>query len=294
MRWHTLSLGLMLGLGASPALASPDALLLLYGRDADYVSARDAVVRDGPGSASLDAALQHSDWRVRSTAGAIRRWREDPAAASEVWSAQPSRTRAGLPRFVDPSILAADNTPVLLERLLHGQDGSSVRTAVAEAIPRAGGDWAEAFVDLLDEERDPAVRAVLAGGLSRAPEALAVAGVERALHDAEPGVRLAALDVLGRVNVPVLDAALLVALDDASPAVRAEAAFVCGALDRAESWDAVRGLLRDSDAAVRLNALGAVQRLDPVAASRLAELGALAQDPDARVAALAGRVRAAK
>ena len=80
------------------------------------------------------------------------------------------------------------------------------------------------------------------------------------------------------------------ALSDTDAEVRAEASRASGVLVLADAWDAVHGLLTDSEPEVRLHALRALSRIDAVRAQQMSELSTLRGDTDSKVSRLAERI----
>lgn len=261
---------------ASAALAAPDARTL---------------AASGLDDATLTRLAADGDWRVRARAGAALQWRREPAFAAAVAEAAPGVTRNGMPRFIARELREPDASPLLLERLLSGNDDSAARAALVEALPLSGGDWSEAAAGLIAEGRDAGVRVQLAGALRHADAAPAREGLARAAVDTDAGVRAAAMRAIaGREDGATWGEAVVAALSDTDAGVRAAAARAAGWLRLAGAWEPLVARLTDADAEVRLQAVGALERLDAPRAAKLAPLGELLQDRDARVARAAARV----
>jgi hypothetical protein len=215
--------------------------------------------------------------------------------AEQLDALQPTKTRAGFLRFTDPAIEQPEAAPILLARLSSGRDTPEVRAALAEAIGRTGADYAAEVSTLLASEADPRVRELLVGTLGRTADTSAAhPGLMVGLQDGEPAVRTAALRSIARRSDGASFAnALLTALADADAKVRAEAAQTVGVVRLSDAVAPVTALLTDADADVRLHALRAIQRIDPIAAASLGSLDVLAHDEDSRVSRLAGSIRSA-
>ena len=85
----------------------------------------------------------------------------DADLVEHAWTTQPGITRAGIPRFTDPTLYNPALTPVILERLTSGGEHDYVRLALVELLPRTGGDWDAALVDLYTTEPSADVRSVM-------------------------------------------------------------------------------------------------------------------------------------
>ena len=207
----------------------------------------------------------------------------------------PAITRAGNPRFNSASIhdhpaMAA----VLLERLSH-EPSSELRIALVEALPRTGGEWFDALLERYASEQDPGVRREMMAILPRARPEQAALGLLRGLSDADALVRAEAALAVGSApeaarGTNALFGRLQELLQDTEPAARASAARSLGILGHGPSFSLLTKLLRDPSALVRLQAVRALDRLDRPRAGALADLSALQDDADAKVARAARRV----
>jgi HEAT repeat protein len=215
-----------------------------------------------------------------------------PVEAGTLDTLEPLRARHGELRFVGPAIRTPEAAPLLLARLEGGQDTPEIRRALADAIGRTGGDYAAAVADLVTAEADPDVRALLVASLARAGRG-AAADVRSALitaladpveHVREEAAYVAAAHPAGRTMV----GPLIAALSDRDARVRAAAARTLGVLRDQAALGALRPLLADGAADVRLAALRALKRLDRRIAS--CEAAALTGDPDPRIRRLSGEL----
>lgn len=205
-------------------------------------------------------------------------------------------------------------------RLLSDDDGVDVRTHAAAALARVGaaavtagptllraaltGEIAvreqamralavvqppeaeEAFVSGL-KDACPTVRLIASAGWTNAaavPER-AVAGLVDALLDPESQVRANAALALGRLDAlpPAAVPLLLENLTDANVSLRMNAAVALRSAPFADTADALRHLLADPNARVRLAAAGAVLRSDPGDAAATAVATAALSDASPRV-----------
>ncbi len=282
---------LMLALGASSAWAD-DRLTTPWEPGAERADRIQQLVDDaGLGTAELSEALASPDWRVRQQAAVVQGWRAYPELYAD-WSLRDAHpTRNGVLRFRGPDLADARLAPLFLERLLQ-EPGTAYEQALIEVLPRTGGDWAEAFVGMLETEDDPRFRAVIAASLSDAPRKQALEGLRKGLQDSEAQVRGEAARAAGwSEHGPELVPDLVEALGDDDPYVRAMAARSLGTHRAATAFDALAPLLGDADADVRLRALRSMSRIDGDALAGMGVLDDLAQDPDERVARAARSLR---
>ncbi len=251
--------------------------------DPEWVEMRDGLVREADES-ELKAWETGDDLDRRVLAMDARTWQSDPSLAMLVWSSAPSPYRGRLLRFADTRLVAPGAAGPLLARLLHGKEPADVRVALAAAITHTGPAWPPLMADLLAEEADVMVRVMFVDGAAHAPSA-DVAGI----------VRLGAADAAGPVRAAAARSAayahpassvadlVLAALNDPEAEVRAEGARSAGWLKLEAGWSPLVARLADTDAQVRLQALRALQKLDPVRAASLAEVRSLRSDTDSRV-----------
>jgi HEAT repeat protein len=262
---------------------------------ADASDRSDFVERSGVLESSSEQASERApdpavdgDWRVRSARDAQTIRRDNPELAQLVAELEPSPTRAGFARFTTPVIHDPAVASLLLVRLAEGGDPPDVRAALVEALPRTGGDFADAVLDLLTEEQDAQVRVALVSSLRRAPASHAVPGLELALADRDPAIRaLAAQTAAMHEQGHALADPLRAALSDEHGPTRAAAARAMGVFGITAAQGQLAGLVDDDVPEVRLEALRALTRVDPAGATRLPQLERLQRDGDPRVARLA-------
>ncbi len=216
----------------------------------------------------------------------------DAALVEHAWTTQPGITRAGIPRFTDPTLYNPALTPVILERLVSGGEHDYVRLALVELLPRTGGDWDSALVDLYATESSADVRSVMVEVTRRADPQDARALLLAAADDSSPLVRAAVMRTIPYVEDGAgMAEPLLAGLHDASPEVRGFAARSAGWTGLTAAWDELVVLLSDSEPDIRLHALRALERIDPAATARLSALDSLEIDIDARVSRAARQIR---
>lgn len=214
---------------------------------------------------------------------------QDDARRAGLRAIEPVATRGGQPRFTDLRLRDPLAAEVFGERLGDESQAGDLRLALAEALPRCGGPWADVSVARLAIEADAGVRAVLIAGLRRAEGEQALVGARAGLADAEAKVRRAAAELAGwvpEVGVTLAEE-LRAALRDPSAEVRGAATRAIGLTGNKASFEAVVGRLADREAQVRLEAVRALRRIDAKRAVALPAMATLRQDPDERVQAAA-------
>ena len=201
----------------------------------------------------------------------------------DAYQAEPVRTRAGTLKFTDPALANPSVAPIFLERL-DGDESSTMRQALVVALPRTGGDWSEGLLERLAIESDPDVRIVMVEVLRQADDDSARAGLVLGAQDTSTAVRTATMRTAAYVGQRVdLDSLVLTAMADESSEVRAAAARTGGYLKLTSAWDVLVPQLEDADDEVRLQALRALERIDPTSTAALPMIDALCTDRDARV-----------
>jgi len=239
---------------------------------------------DGTTQSKDVAFVLGTDWRG-SVEDAVAQLRaRDPQLADALYAMEPRSTRAGTARFTGPLVRHPVAAAVFLDRLTaEGGTSAEVRAALVEALPRTTGPFGPAVVALLAEESDASVRAAMVSSLRTADAASALAGLELGLSDSAANVRLtAARTTARRTDGMQLKEALLTAAGDAELSVKREAIRTLGVLRIEAAKPLIEAELTAVDADMRLAAVRALTRIDPVdAASRV---GSLTADADPRVA----------
>jgi hypothetical protein len=228
-----------------------------------------------------------SDWRAWVHDEVTRLRSQDPERYNAIMALQPRSTRAGFPRFGGATVRDPAAAPLFLHRILHEQS-PQLRAALIEALPRTGGLFAEAVVELLRAESDGFVRQVAVGALRTAPREPALDGMRLGLHDPDPLVRAEAARVASRHrDGTVLAPEIVRAVEDSDLQVRIAAMRTLGALRVTAATTALTSRVDATDPAERRHALRAIVRIDRDVARSLPQLERLKNDPDAKVAELA-------
>ncbi len=272
-------------------------LALVGGCDGDTVDRNlDVVAPAAAGEHAKTVASKTSqrdapaDWRAWVDSEVSRLQSEAPELYNLVKTMPPVTTRAGSLRFAieehrDPQML-----PILLDRLIHENNPSEVRQALAASLTQTGADYSAAAVELIAQESDPKVRVVMVENLRRIDAGPALAGLKAALEDADATVRLQAAYTIGaRPDGAQLSAELLAALDDHDGEVRLQATRTLGALAVEAAKPALTQLLGSPSGDQRLHALRALGRIDADYVRTL-DLAAFADDNDPRVVRAAARL----
>ncbi len=232
----------------------------------------------GPGTKPADS------WQQRITADVNALHANQPETLATLRTLAPRRTRASTLRMMHPLLRDTLAASVLLDRLVNTRLDDATRAAMIEALPRTGGLYADAVVDLFDGETSARVRAAMIATLIRAEPTLAALGLARGLRDVNAGVRAEAARAVGRHRRgDLLSAELLPLLRDSDSAVRAQAARSFGLRRIVGALDKLAPLADDPTANVRLEALRAMRRIDPGFARRVPAVHRLRTDTDPRV-----------
>jgi len=204
---------------------------------------------------------------------------------------QPRPTMAGHLRLTGPLVRDPRAAKILLERLARADEPAAVRAALAEALPRTGGDFAGTAAELVQTDPDPLVRATLVEVMQRADTGHAVVALRHGFADSDPTVRAAAARVAGmHADGELLREELLASLSDPDVNTRVWAARSIGVLRIGGAEEALMDALGHTNADLRLHALRALFRIDPERVATLPQLSILESDPDPRVARLAARL----
>lgn len=288
MKRQLLFLGLLWGhtTWASPGEAS---LLDEFESSSQYEQHRTTLIDDHQLNGTELARLSgHESWEIRLQAQVLTIWRDNPERAMQCWTLAPGMTRNGMPRFAGENWRGPDAAPLLIERFIQGNDETETRAALIAALQYTKGDWSEAVVSLFEVETEERVREVMADVLRYADSEAAWVGLGLAAQDESATVRSAAMRSIGSRSDGALGAQILVqAMADGHANVRAMAARSSGWLEITPNWNALRPLISDEDAEVRLHALRAMKRIDGVRTAQLSELSSLQNDANDKVRRLA-------
>jgi hypothetical protein len=229
-------------------------------------------------------------WRDRVSADLDALRTSSPQLLADLTQLAPTMTRARFARFTSDAIHDPRAASVFLNRLARGGESEQVRAALVEALPRTGGTFADAAVDLLASETSSLVRGSYVFAARRAPAAQARILIKRGLEDTAAEVQAeAARTAAAHPSGKQLATELRATLSSSDPAVRTEVARTLGILAIADARDALVAMLDDASADVRLESLRAIDRIQPGFAKTL-PLGTLATDADPRIAALVARL----
>lgn len=232
----------------------------------------------------------NASWRDRIAADIAAL---DPARTAELYALAPQTTRAGTARFTIDAIHDPRVAAVFLDRLARQLDDEATRSALAEALPRTGGLFADGVAELFGQEPSALVRSIYVHGARRAHRDFGVAIVRRGFADAALDVRTEAARTASALAAGnQLAAELRSALVDGEPALRAEAARSLGILKIAVARDELVRALGDGNADVRLEAMRAIDRIAPGSLAGSVAVAQLANDPDERVSRLAQQLSA--
>lgn len=250
------------------------------------------VAQRAPAATPAPVRAATGPWRERVTADLASLRATSPALLKELTELAPTTTRAGFVRFTSDALHDPRAASVFLDRLARGTETTEGRSALVEALPRTGGVFADALVELYSAETSAVVRSAYLFAARRAPATDAFALVKRGLSDSDSTVQAeAARTAAAHPGGAQLAAELRAALGASDAAVRSEVARTLGILRVASARDELVRLLTDASGDVRLESLRAIDRIEPGFAASL-PLDRLANDADPRVVSLAARLKA--
>ena len=221
------------------------------------------------------------DWRSRVAVAVQDLQISDPALLERLSTLQPARTATG---ELDERSFAGEPldrraAPILLRRLLQGQDPAPVRRALVDALPLTGGDWQEGAAALVGLDASPVVRKQLIEVMRHVPAPHGITGLRHGFKDEHPDVNVAAARAAGfHEQGAELFPELYSATFDSDWDLRAAAVQALGMLKVPRSREILIKSLRDEEREVRLQALLALEQLDPGGLLELPELEKLAKD----------------
>lgn len=267
------------------ALAAPAAATVAPVQTPAPVSGGPRAHPAAPAPKAISAAptgqpVHNQDWRERVAAGVEALRASDPALLDRLTKLLPDRTVEGVQYFSQPEANDPRATPVFLHRLSAGNEPVQVRRALAEALPDCGGDWQEAAAALIATDPSPLVRKQLVEDMRYAAPPHSVDGLRLGFKDPDPEVNVAAARTTGfsKSSGELLYAELYSSTFDVDWDLRAAAVQAFGMLRLDRSREVLIKALGDDDREVRLQALLALEQLDPEGLLHLPQLEALAKD----------------
>jgi HEAT repeat protein len=231
-------------------------------------------------------------WTVRTALAIAELQASDPALYDKLLKIKPNRWVGNELFFAQKEIADPRAAPVLLKRLLNGEDSVRTRLAVVDALPNTGGDWYEGAAALIAIDADPRVRKKLVEVMRYIPWPHNIDGLRLAFTDETASVRVAAARTTGFVRDGAgLYNELMNGTFDDDWDMRAACVQAIGQLRATAARDRLVGMLADDQAEVRLQVMLALDRIDPEGLRQLPELERLARERDHwKVAAMARRL----
>ncbi len=220
------------------------------------------------------------DWRARVAIVVKEMQTQDPQRLERIEKMQPVRAVDDELAFVNqPDLQDPRAAGVLLRRLFQGADAVKVRCAIVDALPQTGGEWQEGAAALAGIDPSPLVRKKLVQSMRYAVAPHAVNGLKLGFKDEDPEVNIAAARTAAFSRVgPELYTELYSSTFDNDWDLRAAAVQALGMLKLPKSRDVLVKALHDEEREVRLQALLALEQLDPEGLMLLPELEELARD----------------
>jgi hypothetical protein len=218
------------------------------------------------------------DWHARVAIAIEKLQKDAPELITQIEAMQPTRSGVDTLVFTQPELQDPRAAPILLRRLLAGADPVKVRAAIVDALPATGGDWQEGAAALVAVDSAPQVRKQLVEVMRYAGPA-SVHGLRLGFKDEDPEVNIAAARTAGfSKHGPELLPELYSSTFDSDWDLRAAAVQALGMLKLPQSRDVLVKALADESRDVRLQALLALESLDPEGLLELPELEKLAHD----------------
>lgn len=219
------------------------------------------------------------DWRARVAIAVKRLQTEAPQLLAQLEAIQPDRSVADEQFFTQRELQDPRAAPVLLRRLLLGEDPVKVRCAIVDALPQTGGDWQEGAASLAGIDSSPKVRKKLVEAMRYADAPHSVQGLRFGFKDENREINIAAARAAGfSRSGPALFPELYSSTFDADWDLRAAAIQALGMLKLPQSRDVLIKALADDEREVRLQALLALEQLDPDGIIWRPELDTLVRD----------------
>ncbi len=219
------------------------------------------------------------DWRARVAIGIQALQSADPALLDRLEKMQPDRKVGEEVVFTQAELHDARAAAVLLRRLMQGADPVKVRRALVDALPHTGGDWQEGAAALIGVDASPLVRKKLIEVMRYASPPHSVQGLRLGFKDEDPEIKIAAARTAGfSRSGPELVPELYSSTFDTDWDLRAASVQALGMLKLPQSREVLIKALYDEEREVRLQALLALEQLDPEGIVFLPEIDILARD----------------
>jgi HEAT repeat protein len=245
------------------------------------------VLKIAIGSLFLGFNALAGDFSEKALETAAHVEKAQPELAQWVNTLQPIRNRAGNFYFPGEALGQTDAQFLLMARLFAAKDTPEVRVSLAYALDSDTLiPWGQ-----IAEETDPTVRAAMIHLAKKNKSPASAELIRQALLDPAVAVRTEAARLAGYLQPnALLDTALLTALKDPTANVRAFSARSLGWQNNSSSFEAIRRLLKDPEAAVRDRALQALAAIDTPRTQKLPELAGLQKDSHPALARRAQRL----
>jgi hypothetical protein len=240
----------------------------------------------------LGTAEAASDWAEEIAISASEIQASDADFYNGVLQADPIATRAGYPRFVGEWTRDERAAPLMLQRLLEGDDHPAVQAALVEALPRTGGEWDDAIAALWEETDSATVRRMMVLTLEEADANVAFNALRTAANSDDAEIRAAAVRAMTwRKDADRFTSVFIAGMQDRNDDVRSLAARASG-LHKVEAAKRTLAGMLDSESRddVRLTVLIALSQIDAEYARSLSAVTRLAQDADQKIARTAHRI----
>lgn len=219
------------------------------------------------------------DWRSRLALSVRDLQTSDPALLDRLEHLMPDREVEGELFFGQKDLHDPRAAVVLLRRLLSGHDDARVRGAIVDALPLTGGAWQEGAAAMVGLDASPKVRKKLIEVMRYADADNSLHALRLGFKDEDPDVQVAAARAAGfHPKGAELEAELYSATFDSDWDLRAAAVQALGMLRVPRSRDVLIKALDDEEREVRLQALVALEAIDPDGLLELPQLKKLARD----------------
>lgn len=219
------------------------------------------------------------DWQARVAIAINDLQVKDPKRLALLEKIQPDRKLGEELTFTQHELQDPRAAAVLLRRLLQGDEPVKVRCAIVDALPHTGGEWQEGAAALIGIDASASVRKKLVQVMRYASAPHNVNGLRLGFKDEDPEINVAAArtSAFSR-NATDLIPELYSSTFDTDWDLRAAAVQALGMLKLPQSREVLIKALSDEEREVRLQALLALEQLDPDGIIFMPEIDQLARD----------------